>query len=60
MKRIGTVCLLLALTGLGCTPTWPLRVQQDQQKVPQTQLVPSASYPIRAQLRWVVNQALID
>lgn len=25
-----------------------------------TQLVPSASYPIRAQLRWVVNQALID
>jgi CubicO group peptidase (beta-lactamase class C family) len=25
-----------------------------------TQLVPSATYPIRAQLRWTVNQALVD
>jgi CubicO group peptidase (beta-lactamase class C family) len=25
-----------------------------------TQLVPSASYPLRAQLRWTVNQALVD
>ena len=25
-----------------------------------TQLAPSATYPIRAQLRWTVNQALVD
>jgi CubicO group peptidase (beta-lactamase class C family) len=25
-----------------------------------TQLVPSATYPLRAQLRWTVNQALVD
>jgi CubicO group peptidase (beta-lactamase class C family) len=25
-----------------------------------TQLTPSATYPIRAQLRWTVNQALVD
>jgi CubicO group peptidase (beta-lactamase class C family) len=45
--------------GAGSTAFWVDPVE-DLTVVFMTQLFPSATYPIRPQLRWVVNQALVD